>query len=97
MTSEVFISDKVGEITDELKRLHLWKPLQPEWVTDFEKKIVSTEQDFLEWLQFVYLPNCCNQSVIAPKKLIVPQVVEFFGEDARKGKLLQLLIELDSL
>jgi hypothetical protein len=28
---------------------------------------------------------------------IVPQAMKFFGDDMQKGKLLQLLIELDSL
>jgi hypothetical protein len=31
------------------------------------------------------------------KKMIVPHAIKFFGDDVKKGKLLQILIEIDSL
>ena len=97
MIETMLVSEKVSEITDELKRLNLWKQYEPDWVSDFEKKTINTGQDFLEWLQFVYLPNCKIHFGPAKKTFIVPQAIQFFGEDVNKGKLLQLLIELDSL
>jgi uncharacterized protein YqcC (DUF446 family) len=97
MTSAALLSEKINEITDELKRLNLWKKQQPEWVMSYEKKIIGSEQDFSDWLQFVYLPNCYQQAVHAPKVFIVPQAMRFFGEDVKKGRLMQLLIELDAL
>jgi hypothetical protein len=48
-------------------------------------------------LQFIYLPNYRTASSQDNKRLIVPQAVRFFGEDVKKGKLLQLLIELDAI
>lgn len=33
----------------------------------------------------------------AEKNMIVPHAVKFFGDDVRKGKLLQILIEIASL
>jgi uncharacterized protein YqcC (DUF446 family) len=94
------ITDKVAELKTEMKLVGLWKKQVPYWVNEFTQSNIKTEQDFAEWLQFVYLPNMMqveNRSSMGAEKYIVPQAVQFFGEDVQKGKLLQLLIELDSL
>jgi uncharacterized protein YqcC (DUF446 family) len=95
------ISDKINEVKEELRQIGLWKKNHPDWVNDFEKITVASHDDFTDWLQFVYLPNLVSLTgdhhFPAVKSFIVPQAVKFFGEDVRKGKLLQLLIELDSL
>ena len=74
-----------------------WK----ERVKEYEKRTITTGEDFSEWLQFVYLPNRIQEAEsrhqIIEKIYIVPQAMKFFGSDIKKGKLLQLLIELDSL
>jgi hypothetical protein len=38
-----------------------------------------------------------SRSSMGSEKYIVPQAVKFFSDDVQKGKLLQLLIELDGL
>ncbi len=94
------ITDKVAELRTEMKRIGLWKKQVPYWVNEFTHSTIKTEQDFAEWLQFVYLPNMMqveNRSSMGAEKYIVPQAVQFFGADVQKGKLLQLLIELDGL
>jgi uncharacterized protein YqcC (DUF446 family) len=90
---------KVNEIIDELKKNGLWKRKQPLWVSDFEKIKIVNGQDFTDWLQFVYLPNILSGKggVTIENRHIVPQVVSYFGDDIKKGKLLELLIELDAL
>lgn len=87
---------KTAEINDELKKIGLWKKAEPLWVKDYEANTKIIHNDFSEWLQFVYLPNCLqnNGSSISS---IVPQAIKYFGDDVKKGKLLQLLIELDAL
>ena len=88
------------EIKSEMKQTGLWKKYIPAWVNEFTNSSIKTEQDFAEWLQFVYLPNMIqleNRSSIGAEKYIVPQAVKFFSADVQKGKLLQLLIELDGL
>lgn len=97
MTVPVAAADKIREIRSELKRTGLWKNELPPWVMDYEEKQISSRQDFLEWLQFIYLPNCVNEAPVNKKALIVPQAIKFFGKDVQKGKLLQLLVELDAL
>ncbi len=93
--------EKIKEIISEMKQLGLWKNMAPDWVTDYEKKSITSEQDFSEWLQFVFLPNCLqevkNNSAHLSKNYIVPQAKRFFSDDVKKGKLLQLLVELDGL
>jgi uncharacterized protein YqcC (DUF446 family) len=101
MTETTLIEEKVLQIIREMKTLGLWIKNSPDWVTDFEKKLITSRQDFSEWLQFVFLPNCLqevrNSRGIQGRKQIVLQAKRFLADDIKKGKLLQLLIELDAL
>ncbi|MEO5647009.1 MAG: YqcC family protein [Chitinophagaceae bacterium] len=101
MAEVELITEKIYGVRDEMKSAGLWKKHLPDWVSDFQKTVIYTEHDFSEWLQFVYLPNLLQQAgnnlTFREKRNIVPQAMKFFGEDVKKGKLLQLLIELDSL
>lgn len=81
-------------IINEMKALKLWKGKAPEWITDYKPSLANyDQQDFCEWMQFVFLPNRLvgvqkNTSIILQAKI-------HFQQDITKGKLLQLLIELD--
>jgi uncharacterized protein YqcC (DUF446 family) len=90
MTETFLITEKINEVIEEMKKTGVWENETPPWVKEFS-----------EWLQFVYLPNRMQEAAsnrwVIEKKYIVPQAVKFFGNDVKKGKLLQLLIELDSL
>ncbi|MBU9936792.1 MAG: YqcC family protein [Ferruginibacter sp.] len=101
MTGTLLIAGKINEVRAEMKRTGLWKMEIPAWVKEFEKRTITNREDFSEWLQFVYLPNRVQEAEsrqpVMEKIYIVPQAVKFFGSDIKKGKLLQLLIELDSL
>jgi uncharacterized protein YqcC (DUF446 family) len=101
MTRSDTMYGKVKEIIEELKLNGLWKKEPPPWVIDFRQRNVATQQEFLEWLQFIYLPNLLPQSgnhnILLAKNYVAPQAIRFFSEDVKKGKLLQLLIELDAL
>lgn len=101
MTGTLLIAGKINEVRAEMKRTGLWKMEIPAWVKEFEKRTITNREDFSEWLQFVYLPNRIQEAEsrqpVMEKIYIVPQAVKFFGSDIKKGKLLQLLIELDSL
>ena len=100
MATTGLIEEKVEEVIEEMKRTGLWKK-NPPWVNEYEERVISTSTDFIEWLQFVYLANLShhhqNRQTSKRKSYIVPQALVFFGEDLKKGKLLQLLIELDAL
>lgn len=94
------ITNKVIELKAEMKQIGLWKKQVPFWVNKYTQTAIQTDQDFAEWLQFVYIPNMMqleNRSSLGTETYIVPQALQFFGEDVQKGKLLQLLIELDGL
>jgi uncharacterized protein YqcC (DUF446 family) len=100
MMATDLVSEKINEIILELQQLQLWKKNMPDWVTDFSHKEIISEEDFAGWLQFVLLPNLQQQNSLLSgrvKNFVAPQAGKFFGEDVRKGRLLQLLVELDSL
>lgn len=101
MTETLLIAEKINEVRKEMKRTGIWKNETPAWVKEFDKKNITTGEDFSEWLQFIYLPNRMQEADSRLQEIekiyIVPQAVKFFGNDIKKGKLLQLLIELDAL
>ena len=93
------IIQKVIEIKAELQRIGLWQLYAPTWINDYKMYKLSSLQDFCGWLQFIYLPNklqiTCDH--VTERQYIVPQAVSFFKDHLQKGKILQLLIELDAL
>ncbi len=98
---ETLLNNKIHELEQEMKNKGLWQKEAPDWVNYFEEKIFAERKDFAEWLQFVFIPNHLNLSAqlsaVKEKRFIVPAAIKFFGDDVHKGKLLQILIEIDSL
>lgn len=100
MSALYSVDIKIQEITTELQRLGLWKSQVPDWVIIFSENVVKNEDDFEGWIQFILFPNLQQNVNILTKyrqQFLVLQAVKYFGRDLKKGKLLQLLIELDSL
>ncbi len=101
MTAYHLIAEKINDVRSEMRSTGLWKTETPAWVKEFEKRTISNLEDFSGWLQFVYLPNRIQEAEsrqpVIERIYIVPQAVKFLGSDLKKGKLLQLLVELDSL
>lgn len=94
------IAAKTTELVEELKSVGLWQKNMPAWVHWYDDSSRISPTDFAQWLQFVFIPNHLQKSniiSIAEKNMIVPHAIKFFGDDVRKGKLLQILIEIDSL
>ena len=92
---------KIKELEQEMKATGLWQVEAPAWVNYFEEKILFTGKDFAQWLQYVFIPNQLQQTgqsaTLNGRKMTSPAAVKFFADDAHKGTLLQLLIEIDSL
>ncbi|HET6721720.1 MAG TPA: hypothetical protein VFH07_03175 [Chitinophagaceae bacterium] len=101
MPGENGLKEKIKEIREELKQNGLLKKHMPSWVMDYDKHDINSHQDFADWLQFVYLPNILEETedpqTNFQKSYVALQANKFFAKDLSKGKLLQLLIELDSL
>jgi uncharacterized protein YqcC (DUF446 family) len=101
MPNVTAIREKVRELSDVLQAEGLWKQEEPDWVTNYHHDNETCQDDFFEWLQFIYLPNLLqiaeNGKHWMPRQSLAPQAVSFFNSDASKGKLLRLLVELDSL
>lgn len=94
------ITAKTFELEAELKATGLWQHTTPGWVHWYDDTSITGKTDFAQWLQFVFIPNHLQKNKMMPaaeKNLIVPHAIKFFGDDVRKGKLLQILIEIDSL
>ena len=91
---------KTAELENELKRTGLWQQNTPAWVHWYDEGSSINKTDFAQWLQFVFIPNHLHKNKMIPaaeKNLLVPHAVKYFGDDVKKGKLLQILIEIDAL
>lgn len=101
MIKEIFAAGKIYEVIEEMKKQDIWKKEIPGWVSSYSDNKINIEEDFTGWLQFVFLPNLllniCNGGNTFTDIYIVLQAKKFFAEDIFKGRLLQLLIELDAI
>ena len=99
--ADVDIVNKIMELQTEMKLTGLWQKEPPAWVNYFEENIFTQGKDFAQWLQYVFIPNHLQKEnfagVATEKKFIIPAAIKFFGNDMQKGKLLQILIEIDSM
>lgn len=94
------IINKTLELEKELRNRGLWQRDIPAWVHGYNDNPGITKADFAQWLQFVFIPNHLHGNKImqvTEKNFIVPHAMKYFGDDVTKGKLLQILIEIDSL
>lgn len=94
------ITAKTVELEEELKAMGLWQHNIPAWVHWYDDGNIVCKTDFAQWLQFVFIPNHLYKNKIllaAEKNLIVPHAIKHFGDDVKKGNLLRILIEIDSL
>ena len=94
------IITKTTELEAELKRTGLWQTNTPTWVHWYCEGSSFSQNNFAQWLQFVFIPNHLHKNKMMPaaeKNLIVPHAIKYFGDDVQKGKLLQILIEIDAL
>ena len=93
------IAAKTKELEEELKAAGLWQKYTPPWVHWFSEGSAA-HYDFAQWLQFIFMPKPLNKNKTMPaaeRNLLVPHAIKYFGDDVQKGKLLQILIEIDAL
>jgi len=101
MAESALVRQKIEEICEEMQNTGLWTAKTPDWVRQYERYAKNDPRDFSNWLQFVYLPARLQQSIqphgTAEREYIAPRAAKFLNSDRRTNRLLQLLIELDSL
>ena len=94
-------TDKLIAIQHELQQLKLWHTETPNWVNQYPEKDLSTQTDFIHWLQFIFLPNKMNElknnAINLVNINIALQANKFLGAHQKYQALMNLLIELDSL
>lgn len=81
----------------EMKQRGLWQQTVPDWVNCFEEHH-PFQSNFAQWLQFIFIPNRLNGDMPAEtgmNLLLVPQAMKFLGDELQKGKLLEILIEIE--
>jgi uncharacterized protein YqcC (DUF446 family) len=100
MLQKIMLEEKMDEVIHELKRCDYWNVSVPEWVNCFASCQPKKDIDFTSWLQFVYLPNIqqrINRYEIVRNSSIAAQAGKYLGAHPANRRLIQLLVELDSL
>ena len=62
MKTSNYTTDKLIEIQHELQNQKLWNVEIPNWVNQYPTKGVIAEAGFIDWLQFIFLPNKMNET-----------------------------------
>jgi len=80
-------------IEEAMKKAEVWSTEVPDWIRNYkEGPIVNIWQ----WLQFVHLP-LRSSGIIHQPNYLAPQLSNYMNSDPLQRKILQLVIELDSI
>jgi uncharacterized protein YqcC (DUF446 family) len=91
---------RIEELEAELRNNNLWQKDIPSWVDEYDNTFAYMNNDFAQWLQFVFIPNhlyYIKSGNSTNRISLVPQAMKHFDNDIKKGKLLQVLIEIDAM
>lgn len=80
-------------IEEAMKTAGVWSSDIPEWIGNYEEGHI---ENVWQWLQFIHLPMRLNGSIKNPH-YIAPQVSQYMNGAVDHRRILQLVIELDSI
>ncbi len=92
---------KLIQLTEELRKHGLWKADAPRWVECYSDKTASITPDFMEWLQFVYLPNMfllrATTNLLTDGNYIMLKAREYVKQNSLPESVVRLMVELDNI
>lgn len=84
---------QIDLIKDAMQKAGVWSNEAPDWIRNYkEGPIVNIWQ----WLQFIHLP-LRSSGIIHYPNYLAPQLSTYINGDPLHSKILQLVIELDSI
>ena len=93
-------TDKLNDLQDALKEYGLWQDEVAGENVLFSPGVLVTANDYARWLQDVFFTGVSLPARIKTgdeKRTTMLQAIKFFSIGDEKGKLLQILIEVDAL
>ena len=87
------MNTQIDLIKEAMQQAGVWSNETPDWIRNYnEGPIVNIWQ----WLQFIHLP-LRSSGVIHQPHYLAPQLRSYMNADPLQRKILQLVIELDSI
>ena len=96
------VRKKIGEVEDEMKRLHMWQkePLRPEQYK-ITKAFGMDSMTFDQWIQFILIPKVQEildeDGAFPTNSMVGVQALREFDSYPEAGNLVRLLNEFDRL
>ena len=80
-------------IKEAMQEAGVWSAEAPDWIHNYNKGPIV---DIWQWLQFIHLP-LRSSGIIHQPNYLAPQLSNYINGDPLHHKILQLVIELDSI
>ena len=80
-------------IEEAMKKAGLWSMHAPDWISQYQEGRIV---DIWQWLQFIHLPMRRSGRIKLPNYL-APQIRHYMKSEPDHRRILQLVIELDSI
>jgi len=87
------MNHQIELIKDAMQEAGVWSKETPDWTKHYQD---GHEFDIWQWLQFIHLPLRIS-GVIEHADYLAPQLRSYMHADPSHKKILQLVIELDSI
>ena len=93
MREQQALNNQIDLIEDAMKKAGVWSFETPDWIRNYKNGQIH---DIWQWLQFVHLPLRRN-GTIGQHLYLAPQISHMVMTNKEHNKILQLVIELDSI
>jgi hypothetical protein len=87
------LAQQIGQISEAMKKAGVWSSEIPAWLDHHKQDEIP---DIWQWLQYIYLPMRLNGQWFKPH-YIAPVIGPYLNTTPELKRILQLVIELDSL
>ena len=87
------MNTQINLIIEAMKQAGVWSNETPDWIRYYNEGPI---ENIWQWLQFIHLP-LRSSGIIDQPKYLAPQLGNHTNSDPSKQKILQLIIELDSI
>lgn len=80
-------------IKEAMQQAGVWSREVPDWIRNYKEGQIV---DIWQWLQFIHLP-LRSSGIINQPNYLAPQLSNYLDGDPLQQKIIQLVIELDSI
>lgn len=87
------MNTQIDLIKEAMQQAGVWSNETPDWIRYYNEGPI---ENIWQWLQFIHLP-LRSSGIIDQPHYLAPQLGNYMNSDPLQRKILQLVIELDSI